>query len=85
MRIVELARRAVGCLDVAIYADSVDPGPVNAGDVVAAIGEVNAKPGVSCSCTAAAMRPTYAPVRNAAPPKLQEGERGALHIARYPG
>jgi quinol monooxygenase YgiN len=29
VRIVEQARRAVGCLDVAIYADLVDPGRVN--------------------------------------------------------
>jgi quinol monooxygenase YgiN len=29
VRIVEQAHRAVGCLDVAIYADLVDPGRVN--------------------------------------------------------
>jgi quinol monooxygenase YgiN len=29
VRIVEQARRAVGCLDVAICADLVDPGRVN--------------------------------------------------------
>ena len=29
MRIIEQARRAVGCLDVAICADLVDPGRVN--------------------------------------------------------